>query len=158
MRRSVTATMGAVVLAGAAATVAVPAHATARVARPSAEHVPAAVDHVRIAYRDSANPSQNKTVNLHGRRADHIIDLFDALKREPPDTAHCLIASTAETRVIFKGTHHRWVATEAICTDLEVARDGRSLPTLVVTKAWDAALTHYLGHSPTGTPEEPQPQ
>lgn len=156
MRRPTTAAIGTAMVLGCAGLAANPAQAASGASRPAAEHVPAAVDQVRIAYRDSANPSENKTVDLNGRKADHIIDLFNSLKPEAPGTAHCLVASTADTRVIFRGAHHKWVATEAVCTDLEVSRDGKALPTLVVTHAWDAALTHYLGHSPTGTPAQPQ--
>ena len=151
MRRSVTAAVGVVVLAGSTV-----AFAATRATRPTAEHVPASVDHVRIAYRDSADASQNKTIDLHGNRADHIVNLFNALKREPPGTAHCLAIGTAQTRVIFNNSDHKWVASEAICTDVTVARDGKPLPTLIETKAWNDALTHYLGHSPTGTGQNPQ--
>ena len=152
MRRSITALVSAALVAGGVgAAVAAPAQTAARGARPAAEHVPAAVDFVRIAYRDTQDASQNRTINLHGQRADEMIDLFNALKREPKDTAHCLAFGTASTRVVFRGTNHKWVATEAICTNLTVTRDGKSLPTLIESKAWNDALTHYLGHSPTGS-------
>lgn len=148
MRRSLTVAMGVVVLAGSGVAYAA--------TRPAAEHVPAAVDHVRIAYRDSADASNNKTVDLRGKRADQLIDLFNALKAEPKDAVHCLALGTAQTRVIFKGTNHKWVGTQSICTNLLVARDGDSQPTLIPTRAWNNAVTHYLGHSPTGTGDSPQ--
>lgn len=151
MRRSVTAAIGVAVLAGSAVALTAPALAAARSARPAAETVPLSVDHVRILYRDSANPDKNETVRLHGKRADHMIELFDALAREPKDAAHCLAMGTASTSVVFKGSAHKWVTSQAICTGVGVSRDGKSMPTLVPNDAWDKALTRHLGHSPIGT-------
>lgn len=152
MRPSAIAFIGAVVagtvIAGSAA-VAAPRHDSAREARPAAENVPTSVNDVRIAFRDTSDASQNKTVVLHGPRGQHLIALFDALKPEPPGTVHCDAMSTSSTYVTFRGAVHTWVAHEAICTDLTVTRDGKSLPTLVESNKWNAALTHYIGHSPT---------
>jgi hypothetical protein len=151
MRRSITGLIGVLVLAGSAVAAAAPAHSGVPAGRPAAERVPVSVDHVRIAYRDSADLSSNRTIHLRGKRADHIIKLFNALQAEPKNAAHCLAMGTAHTEVTFKNTAHKWVASEAICTNLTVTRDGKPLRTLIETGAWDKALTHYLGHSPTGT-------
>ncbi|HVV76598.1 MAG TPA: hypothetical protein VHC43_11230 [Mycobacteriales bacterium] len=143
---------GAVPMAGAS-----PAHTTAHAARPTAENVPTSVAHVRIAFRDLSDTSQNRTVVLHGRHARHLVALFDALKREPSGTVHCDAMSSSHTAVTFRGTTHKWVATEAICTNVPVTRDGKQEPTLLPSSAWDGALTHYIGHSPTapGNPATP---
>ncbi|HVT22297.1 MAG TPA: hypothetical protein VHE57_13025 [Mycobacteriales bacterium] len=153
MRRTTAACIGAAVAAGSIAWTAVTAtaHPTVRATHPAAEHVPATVHHVRIAYRDSADAESNRTIDLHGRHARHMVRLFNALDREPRNAVHCLARGSARTNVVFKNSDHKWVATEAICTNLTVTRDGKQLPTLLESEKWDAALTGYLGHSPTGT-------
>lgn len=156
MRRSASLlTVGAVIGSALLGATGAAAHSAARSARPAAEHVPASVHHVRIAYRDTQDANQNRTVDLHGRHAHHLVRLFNELEREPKNTVHCLVASTASTRVIFRNSDHRWIASEAICTNLTVTRDGKQLPTLIESDAWNNALTHYLGHSPTGTGASP---
>lgn len=146
MRRSVTALIAAIVAAGSAAAIAAPTHSSGT--RPAAERVPSSVNHVRILYRDSADPSQNQTLYKRGLR---IVDLFNGLKREPRNYVHCDAVSTARTEVIFRGRGHKWVATEALCTNVRVTRDGKRLPTLIPSREWDKALTRRLGHSPTGS-------
>jgi len=161
MRRTVligaVSTIAAAVLAGGPAALAATAasgaanHSGARAHRPAAEHIPAAVGYVRIAYRDTQDASAKRTVVLTGNRAHRLIDLFNALKRERRDAVHCLAMGSAHTTVTFKGSQHRWAATQAICTGLSVTRDGDAEPTLVPTDDWNQALTHYLGHSPVGS-------
>jgi hypothetical protein len=152
MRRSL-AVLVAGALAGGAAVGTTAAVATPQrlSAHPASEHVPAAVNDVRISYRDSTDETQNRTVVLHGKRADQLIDIFNGLRRESRNTMHCLAMGTASTTVTFKGPHHKWAATQMICTGLTVTRDGAGRPTLVPTKEWTAVLTRYLGHTPTGS-------
>ncbi|HWC35230.1 MAG TPA: hypothetical protein VG650_10420 [Mycobacteriales bacterium] len=151
MRRWLAALAGGVTLAGGlvAATTATAAPLRAEASRPAAEHVPTSVDYVRIAFRDTSDSSNNRTVVLHGTRAHHLVKLFDALKREPRGTVHCDAMTTSHTSVTFRGTSHTWVATEALCTNVTVERDGEALPTLLESNKWNDALTRYIGHSPT---------
>ncbi|HVY08757.1 MAG TPA: hypothetical protein VHB18_01235 [Mycobacteriales bacterium] len=148
MRRTATAIMGAALLAGSTIAVASAAPTRPSSMRPAAERVPSSVTHVRILYRDTADPGRNQTLYKQGHR---LVVLFNALKREPKNYVHCDAVSTARTEVVFRGHGHKWVATEALCTDVQVTRDGKPLPTLIPSRAWDKALTRRLGHSPTGT-------
>jgi hypothetical protein len=43
------------------------------------------------------------------------------------------------------------VTSQSLCTGVGVTRDGKPLPTLIPSRAWNLALSHHLGHSPTGT-------
>ena len=151
MRRSLAIVMVGALAGGALCGASVATAGPMRLrAHPASEHVPAAVNYVRIAYRDSANHEQNRTVVLHGQRADRLIGVFNGLEREPRNAVHCLAMGTAGTTVTFRGPHHRWAATQMICTNLTVTRDGAGKPTLAPTAEWDKLLRHYLGHSPTG--------
>jgi hypothetical protein len=149
MRRLLTAALGLAVLAGGVAVTSVAE------AAPGAEHIPASVDRARIYYSNTQDPSQDQRIALHGRRAQHLVALFDALKREPQGTAECDLATSSETTVTFRGTKHTWVATEEVCRNISVQRDGQSQPKLLPSKAWNAALTHYLGHSPVSPAASP---
>jgi hypothetical protein len=80
-----------------------------------------------------------------GKKAAQLVTLFDALKREPKDTIHCDIAGGPETTVTFHGPHHTWIAREAACTNIEVTRDGKALPTLLPSTAWSKAVNADLG-------------
>lgn len=150
MRRSLAIVTAAALASGALAGGSAALAATSRQsAHPASEHIPATVDYVRIAYRDSANEAQNRTIVLRGNRADRLIGVFNGLDREPRNSVHCLAMGTASTTVTFKGPRHKWAATQMICTNLTVTRDGESKPTLVPTAEWNKLLRHYLGHSPT---------
>lgn len=115
--------------------------------RPAAEHVPSAIQNARIAdtstYGSPGSP--DKVVALHGAKAQELVRLFDALKLEPADTVHCMIAGGPQTTVTFHGTNHTWVATQGACTNIVVTRDGKSLPTLLPSKQWTATINRDLG-------------
>jgi hypothetical protein len=118
--------------------------------RPASEHVSAAVHHVVLDYQSTtitptAGSGQGTAVSLHGKKAAHLVTLFNALKREPKATIHCDIAGGPETTVTFHGPHHTWVAKQAACTDVEVTRDGKDLPTLLPSAAWSKAVDADLG-------------
>ncbi|HVY09153.1 MAG TPA: hypothetical protein VHB18_03295 [Mycobacteriales bacterium] len=152
MRRSLAALAAGTLASGALLTASTATAAAAHhKGHPASEHVTAAVDDVRIAYRDTAHRAADRTIVLHGKRADRLIAIFNRLKRESPDAVHCFAMGTASTTVTFKGPHHTWSATQMICTNLTVTRDGDRKPTLIPTKAWTDALTRYLGHPPTGS-------
>lgn len=133
---------GLIAVAGTAA-----AATSASPPRPLAEHVPTAIQNARLAYdASSIRPSNgDKTVALHGPKAQLLIKLFDALKAEPPDTVHCDIAGGPQTTVTFHGAQHTWVVTQAACTNIEVTRDGKGLPTLLPSQQWENAVNHDLG-------------
>ncbi len=149
MRRPVTAVLSAVILGSSVGVT------STAVAAPGAEHIPATVDRARIDYTDMQDASQNQHIRLHGKRAQHLVALFDDLKREPRRTAQCEIASSSKTTVTFRGPHHTWVATEAVCSNIGVTRDGEGERTLLPSKAWNAALARYLGHSPVAPAARP---
>jgi hypothetical protein len=159
MRRSITTLMGLAltgssVLAAAGASGA-PTLMRAATARPAAEHVPSTIGYVRISYTAAGRPDATRRIVLHHRKAHHLAKLFNHLEPEPPGTAHCDVATAWHTTVTFRGPHHTWTAVEVLCRNIEVNRDGRQLPTLLPSKKWEAALTHYLGHSPTAPPPPP---
>ncbi|MGN6475109.1 MAG: hypothetical protein ACTHK4_15860 [Mycobacteriales bacterium] len=85
---------------------ATPSHAGARGSRPPAEHIPATVDHARIDYVDTHDASRDQHIRLRGKRARHLVALFDELKREPSGTAQCEIATSSHTMVTFRGPNH----------------------------------------------------
>jgi hypothetical protein len=81
---------------------------------------------------------------VRGTAARHLITLFDALKLEPKDTVHCDIAGGPMTIVSFRGLHHTWKATQGACTNVQVTRDGKPLPTLLPSQAWANAVQKQL--------------
>jgi hypothetical protein len=83
---------------------------------------------------------------VRGAGATRLITLFNALTPEPRNTIHCDIAGGPTTIVSFQGAHHLWKATESACTDVQVTRDGNSLPTLLPSRAWRNTVSKYLGN------------
>lgn len=116
----------------------------ARSARPKTEHVPLPVSKVSIHYTVVAAPKQSKTVTLTTAQKKALTHDFDALHREPAGTVHCEIAGGPVDTVTFVGKHHIWVARQAACTNVQVTRDGKSLPTLLPSAAWSKAIKHDL--------------
>jgi hypothetical protein len=112
--------------------------------RPATEHVPLSVDQVRLSYSDRGNPGSDRRTTVRGKKASELAKLFDSLKREPRGTVHCDIAGAPETTVTFRSAKHVWVR-QAACTNVTVTRDGKSLPTLLPTKKWDAVVNADLG-------------
>jgi hypothetical protein len=82
---------------------------------------------------------------VKGTAATRLITLFDELKLEPKDTVHCDIAGGPMTVVTFRGLHHTWKATQGACTNVQVTRDGKPLPTLLPNQAWATAVRKQLG-------------
>jgi hypothetical protein len=115
------------------------------VLRPRAEDVPSSVDAARLAHRDSTTSPWADRHHVTGKTARDLVKSFNHLKVEPPNTAHCQIVGGPEDRVVFATSKHRWVVTEASCTDVQVHRDGKVLPTLLPSKAWTAAVDAGFG-------------
>ena len=141
-----TTALGASLVAAAGAQ-ATTAHGTAR---PVTEHVPYAVHRVHLLYSSqTAAPGTSRghgtAATVHGAKATQLVDLFNALKREPRGTIHCQIAGGPQTTVTFYGPHHTWRATQGACTNIVVTRDGKALPTLLPTKAWTTTVNSDLG-------------
>ena len=139
MQRVITVLIGAAAVGSGLAVVSPAA------AAPGAEHIPTSVSHARIDYTDAQDASHNQHVRLHGKRAQHLVTLFDELKREPRNTVHCDAIGGPTTTVTFHGPNHTWVAKQATCTNIVVTRDGKSLRTLLPSKAWTKAVNSDLG-------------
>jgi hypothetical protein len=119
--------------------------------RPAIEHVPVSIHDATVTYSSTSVGSnggegQGRAVPVHGAKATRLVKLFDGLKLEPRNTIHCDIAGGPTTTVSFQGAHHLWKATESACTDVQVTRDGKPLPTLLPSKAWSAAISKDLGN------------
>jgi hypothetical protein len=80
-----------------------------------------------------------------GAKAQRLVDLFNQLKREPRNYVHCDAVGGPTTVVTFHGVRHVWVAKQSTCTNIVVTRDGRSLPTLLPSKAWTRTVNADLG-------------
>lgn len=118
--------------------------------RPAIEHVPVSIHDATVTYSSTSVGSnggegQGRAVPVHGAKATRLVKLFDGLKLEPRNTIHCDIAGGPETTVTFHGPHHTWIAREAACTNIEVTRDGKALPTLLPSTAWSKAVNADLG-------------
>jgi hypothetical protein len=118
--------------------------AAARSARPKTEHVPLPVSKVTIHYTDVATPKQAKTAKLTTAQKRALTHDFDALHREPAGTVHCDLAGGPVDTIAFVGKHHTWVVKQAACTNVQVTRDGKNLPTLLPTSKWSKAIQHDL--------------
>jgi hypothetical protein len=116
----------------------------ARAARPKTEHVPLPVSKVSIHYTAVTTPKQSKAVKLTTAQKKALTHDFDALHREPAGTVHCQIAGGPVDTVTFVGKHHTWVARQAACTNVQVTRDGKTLPTLLPSSKWSKAIKHDL--------------
>lgn len=114
--------------------------------RPKAEHVPDSVSHAKLHYSVFGTAANNETVTESGRKARRLVHEFDRLKVEPKDTVHCDLAGGPTTTVTFRDKAHTWVAREAACTDVMVTRDGKALPTLLPSTAWEKTVARDLGH------------
>ncbi|HEX3705709.1 MAG TPA: hypothetical protein VHV76_03685 [Mycobacteriales bacterium] len=138
-------------LVGASAADAATRHGDHASARPATEHVSDAVHRVALRYSNGTVTTPTSSsgggggATVHGAKATKLVDLFNALKREPRGTIHCDVAGGPQTTVTFHGPHHTWVAKQAACTNVLVTRDGKALPTLLPSKAWTAAVNHDLG-------------
>jgi hypothetical protein len=108
--------------------------------RPRAEHVPATVHTVRLAHRASPAKPWTHRRTVSGKRAHALVKAFNHLKVEPPHYIHCQAAGGPEDRVVFAAAKHSWVATQAPCTNLQVRRDGKTLPALLTPKRWTRAV------------------
>jgi hypothetical protein len=138
------ATVTAIAAAGLLTTVGVAAASASAVSRPAAEHVPMSIHKAEVMYESGSGAASAHEVR--GAAATRLIRLFDALKPEPRNTIHCDIAGGPTTIVSFQGAHHLWKATESACTDVQVIRDGKGLPTLLPSKAWTTAVSNDLGN------------
>jgi hypothetical protein len=114
--------------------------------RPHREHLPRSVAKATVGYHVLGQPSKNKSVKLGRTRLHRLARDFNRLKVEPRGTIHCDIAGGPMTTVVFRTAHHKWVATQAACTNVMVTRDGKSLPTLLPSTAWSKALARDLRH------------
>jgi len=113
--------------------------------RPAAEHVPLSVHHVKLVRRNLTGPPDRRTVTVTGRAATRLVRTFDAMTRLPRHSAHCNVVGGPETIATFRSAAHTWVASESACTDVVVTRDGKPLPTLLPSTAWERAVEHDLG-------------
>jgi hypothetical protein len=113
--------------------------------RPAAEHVPTSLRKVHLARRNEPFGAVKKRRTVTGKRAAALVKSFDALRVEPRNAIHCNVAGGPEDIATFRTHSHTWVATESACSNIVVTRDGKDLPTLVGSKAWEKAEKHYLG-------------
>jgi hypothetical protein len=137
------ATVTAIATAGLLTTSAVAGAWASAASRPSTEHVPTAIHTAEVLYDGGASGGASAHL-VKGGAATRLITLFNALKLEPRNTIHCDIAGGPTTIVSFKGAHHLWKATQSACTNVQVTRDGKGLPTLLATRAWTNAVRKDL--------------
>lgn len=112
--------------------------------RPKTEHVPLPVSKVTIHDTAATTAKQATAVTLTVAQKKALTHDFDALRREPPGTIHCEIAGGPVETIRFVGKHHTWIARQAACTNVQVTRDGKPLPTLLPTSKWSKAIQHDL--------------
>ena len=113
--------------------------------RPPTEHIPLSVHRVQLVRRNLTGPPDRRTVTVTGRAATRLVRTFDAMTRLPRHSAHCNVVGGPETIATFRSAAHTWVASESACTDVVVTRDGKPLPTLLPSTAWERAVEHDLG-------------
>lgn len=136
-----TTTSGLAVAGLMAASAGIAHAAGGTVGRPAAEHVPSSIKSASVM-QDSGSAASKRMVT--GAKALRLVKLFDGLHREPSDIMHCDVAGGPTTVVSFYGAKHVWQATESACTNVQVTRDGKRLPTLLPSKAWTAAVAKDL--------------
>ncbi|HWA65340.1 MAG TPA: hypothetical protein VG899_03105 [Mycobacteriales bacterium] len=142
VRTTITTLAAAGLLSGGVGAAAAASATTAGATRPPAEHVPRTIHRAEVIY---SGTTQGTARTVRGRQATRLITLFDALRPEPPGTVHCDLAGGPTITVTFRGAHHTWVATQSACTNVQVARDGKPLPTLLPTNAWTHATYRVVG-------------
>jgi hypothetical protein len=118
--------------------------------RPVTEHVPSSLHNVTIHYEVVAEPSSAKTVTVTEAQAAVLVRLFNHLRVQPRSYVHCDLVGGPTYTVTFTGAHHTWTADEAACSNIEVRRDGTSLPTLLPSPAYDRAVRQDLKHDAAG--------
>ncbi|MBV9486814.1 MAG: hypothetical protein JO246_12235 [Frankiaceae bacterium] len=113
--------------------------------RPRAEQVPASLRKARVADRKDPTRAWAHRRTVSGRKAADLVKSFNHLDVEPPNSLICNAAGGPEQKVVFTTSAHRWLVIQAPCSEVQVQRDGKSLPTLLSDKAWAKALEAALG-------------
>jgi hypothetical protein len=109
------------------------------------EQVPASLRKARLTYRKEPTGPVTRRRTVTGRRAKELVIAFDQLKREPKNYITCDVAGGPTERVRFHTAAHTWIATQSACSELQVTRDGKSLPTLLPSRRWERLVRHDLG-------------
>jgi hypothetical protein len=112
--------------------------------RPRSEHVPATVDVVHIATRTSFDKPWRHRRTVTGEQASTLVSRFDHLRREPPNYVVCDIAGGPTQKVTFRSEKHTWVALQSSCSQIQIRRDGKYVPTLLSSPAWTKAVSAAL--------------
>jgi hypothetical protein len=113
--------------------------------RPYREHVPASVHTAHLMYKKSAIKSKARRRTATGAKAAALVKSFDKLKLRPRNSVVCDIAGGPTTTVRFATKKHTWLVTQSVCNDIQVTRDGKPLPSLLPSRAWEKAVQAGLG-------------
>jgi hypothetical protein len=113
----------------------------ARPPRPAVEHVPLAVDTVKLVDDKEAltgGAATRRVRIVHGLAARVLVGEFDALQAEPPGLNYAAVGSTQSITATFRTAGHRWQA--GLGDPVSVTRDGHPLPGLQADSAFGRAM------------------
>jgi hypothetical protein len=113
--------------------------------RPASEHVPRSLHRAQLTLRKEPFGKVMKRLTVDGKQATRLVRAFDAMKTLPRNAIRCMIAGGPQDVVTFRTAAHTWRVKESACTDVVVTHDGKRLPTLIPSAAWEKAIKHDLG-------------
>jgi hypothetical protein len=114
--------------------------------RPRSEHVPASVHKAEVSYRQTPSAPATKRRTVRGAKARALVHTFDHLKREPNNYVICDIAGGPLETIVFRTATHDWTVEQSPCSEVQVKRDDKALPTLLSDAQWSKAVAAAIGH------------
>jgi hypothetical protein len=109
------------------------------------EHVPTSLRKARLTYRSEPYKPVSRRRTVTHLKAKELVTAFDQLKRQPKNYVTCDVAGGPTEAVRFHTAAHTWIATQSACSEVQVTRDGKTLPTLLPSKRWARLVHQDLG-------------